>query len=247
VSVDDGDGSRGRAAFDWLGNGESGMVVPSVASSIGTPAVATPPVATPAIPTPIVATRRERPRARTGVLGWSAFAFAIVVPPLGFVLSLIARALSLRKYRRTTRVLNAALTLSIVLSVVLAAGGAVAYAFAQANADQAKLVAAARPFCVSLNKTPGVLDKPAYGWPTEVKALPDTVVDMMAFETRWEKLAKIAPEPIKLEVTSIGAAAKTIVGEVQSSDTINRQSNLARMNTVTSGTTIPAYVAKFCT
>jgi hypothetical protein len=246
VSVGGDGGGSGGGAFDWLGNGESGMVVPSVSPSIGAPVLDAPSLASPTIPTPIVATRRERPRARTGVLGWIAFVFAIVAPPLGFVLSVIARALSLRKYRRTTRVLSAALTLSIVLSVVLAAGGAVAYAFAQANTDQAKLVAAAQPFCVSLNKTPGVLDKPAYGWPTDIKALPETIADMRAYEARWEKLAKIAPQPIKPEVASVGAAAKTIVGEVVASNTISRESNLSRMSTVTSATTIPAYVAKYC-
>jgi hypothetical protein len=232
-----GDGGGGtQSPFDWTGASPRVGVAPETA-----------PETAPALAPPLVTSRRERQRARTGPVGWAALVFAILAPPLGFILSLIARALSLRKYRRTTRVLNAALTLSIVFSVILAAGGAVAYAFGLANADEAKIVAESHAFCVSLSKTPGVLDQPAYGWPTEVKSLPETIADMKAYEKRWEELAKIAPQTIREQVASIGAAAKTIVGEVESSNTIERDSNLARMSTVTSATTIPSYTAKYCT
>jgi hypothetical protein len=242
--VSTGDGANGAQhggperghAFDWLG-GERGQVSPV------TPAGATEQEQS---PTPFVDTRRPRKRARTSPLGWAALVFAVLAPPLGLILSLIARSLSLKKYRRTTKPVNAAFTLSIVFCFLLAASGAVGYAIAQANADEAKIVADSKPFCDSLGTTPGVLDEPAFGWPVEVKSLPDTEVDMKSYQKRWQDLAKLAPTAIRVEVRSIAAAAKTVVDSVESTDVINRQSNLDKMSSVTDATTIPAYVAKYC-
>jgi hypothetical protein len=226
---------RGRA-FDWQG-GEHGQV------STTTQAFATEQQQS---PTPFVDTRRPRQQARTSPLGWAALVFAILAPPLGLILSLITRSLSLKKYRRTTKPVNAALTVSIVFCFLLAASGAVGYAITQANADEAKIVADSKPFCDSLGTTPGVLDEPAYGWPIEVKSLTDTVVDMKAYEKRWQGLAKLAPTAIQTEVQSIAAAAKTVVDSVESTEVIDRQSNLDKMSSVTDATTIPTYVAKYC-
>jgi hypothetical protein len=238
MSIDSGGTGDGQPrAFDW------GLGGDSAPTTTGTPGI---PDAS-GVPATVALTRRRRERARTTPLGWAALVFAIIVPPLGFVLSLIARSLSLRRYRRTTSALNAALTISIVLSVLVAAGGGVAYAISLASADEAKIVAESKPFCDSLDATPGILDQQGYGWPTEVKALPETLDDMKAYQQRWQKLADLAPKGIATEVDSIAAAATTIVGEVESTKTINRQQNVDSMNLVTSATTtIPTWVAKYC-
>ena len=83
---------------------------------------------------------------------------------------------------------------------------------------------------------------------TLIKTLDDSLVDMKAYETRWKKLADLAPAGIHAEVSSVAAAAATIVTNVEHSKTIDRAGNLASMTSVTTATsTIPEWVAKYCT
>jgi hypothetical protein len=258
MSIDDGTNSSSEpTSFNWgLGGSTEQSVTPS--PIFGDEAIAASPItAPPTGPVDYPATDtltaplgslRPRQRARTTGLGWAALVFAFLVPPLGFVLSLVARAFSLRRFRRTTSVISLALTLSIVFTLLAGAGGVVALVFAQAAEKEKQITADSQPFCTSLATTPGVLDQPAYGWPTDVKPLADSLVDMNAYATRWKALAAIAPDGIHKVVKSVVDAATTIINNVTVSQTIDRDANLASMVSVTSATTsIPEWVAKYCT
>jgi len=137
-------------------------------------------------------------------------------------------------------------TLGIVgLSVALIAGaGLAAWSAVRSSEDAVKADSAA--FCAELATTPGVLAQAGFGWPTEVADLPTTVASMKAYQERWSTLAEIGPPTIRADLRAIATAAGTVAASVEASQSINRQGNLAAIDTVTSQTVVPAWAAKYC-
>ena len=191
--------------------------------------------------------RAARPRRHASVLEWIGLVLAVLAPPLGLVITIIARVIARRRYGWTTAVARAATVISIVLTLVLAAGSVVYAIIAENEAAEARVVAAAQPLCDSLAETPGVLELEAYGWPTEIAPIADTVVAMKLYQERWQQLAGIAPASAKAGTTAIADQAALLVTGVESTQAIDRTANLAAMKTVTDASGLPQFAATFCT
>ena len=155
---------------------------------------------------------------------------------------------SRKQTRRRAAVDTRSLTIPIivVVLVVLALGGAAFTAWSFVQSSEAQVRAASAPFCADLGKTPGVLDQPGFGWPTDVADLPTTLGEMRAYQSSWKTLAAEAPPTIKADVAAVATAAGTIADGVETSKSIDRPGSLARISSVTSHTVIPAWAQKYC-
>jgi hypothetical protein len=190
--------------------------------------------------------RPERTVHRAGPVDWAALVLAIIAPPVGLLTSIVARILSSRTRGWTSAVARAATVVGIILTIALAIGGGVLTAIGQSDVAEAKLVADSAPFCASLAETPGVLELPGFGWPTEKTALAETLVAMQAYTDRWKGLTDVAPDGIRIGVRSVADAGQTLVSAVSSTQTIDRVKNLSQIESVTAASGIPAYVATYC-
>jgi len=190
--------------------------------------------------------RPDRTAARTPPLVWAALVFAIVVPPVGLVLSIVARTLPRRGRLARSWPLPVATTVSIVLTIVLIVVAAIGGIFAKQAADEAAIVSASAGYCASLAETPGVLSSPGFGWPIDKASVSDSIASMTAYEERWQNLALIAPAGVASDTTAIAETAAALISSAESSRTIDVQGNLDRISSVTGATAIPAYVAKYC-
>jgi len=190
--------------------------------------------------------RPERERPHAGALDWASLALAFLVPPLGLILSIVTRILSSARNGWTTGVARAATVIGIILTIALIAGGIVFNAISQSEAADAAIVAESAAFCAALDETPGVLEQPAFGWPTDRTALPETTVAIQAYYDRWAALTDLAPAGVRPGVRSVANAAQSLLTAVETTRTIDRERNLDQMTTVTEASGIPAYVAKYC-
>ena len=183
---------------------------------------------------------------RTSVLEWIGLFLAILVPPVGLLVTIVARIVTRYCHHWTTTVAKAATVISIVLTVLLAAGYAVYAVSAERDAAAARVVANAQPLCNALAETPGVLELDAYGWPTEIAPLTVTLDSMRAYQAHWLQLAEIAPESAKAGVTAIADQAALLISSVEGSQAIDRGKNLATMKAVTDVSGLPQYVDTYC-
>jgi len=190
--------------------------------------------------------RPEREVPKASPLEWASLGLAVVLPPLGLVLSVVAGFIARRTHGWTTWVVKTATVVGAILTVVLIAGGVVFTAIGNAEAADAKIVADSAAFCAALDETPGVLDQPGFGWPTERSAIPETIVGMQAYLDRWTSLTDVAPAGVRPGVRSVANAAQSLLTAVQTTQVIDRERNLSDINSVTSASGITQYVAKYC-
>ncbi len=155
---------------------------------------------------------------------------------------------SRKETRRRAAVDTRSLTIPIIVIVlvVLAIGGAAFTAWSFVQSSEAQVKTASAPFCAKLAETPGVLDQPGFGWPTDAADLPTTLEEMRAYQASWKALAAVAPPTIKADVAGVATAAGTIADGVETSKSIDRPASLARITSVTSRTVVPAWVDKYC-
>lgn len=190
--------------------------------------------------------RPARVKPRTSVLEWVGLVLAVVVPPLGLLVTVVARIIVRYRHHWTTTVAKTATVVSIVLTLVLAAGAVVYSVIAEKDAEAARVVAAAQPLCDGLAQTPGVLELEGYGWPTAVAPIADTLAAMTAYQQQWQQLAELAPASAKAGTTAIAAQAAILVTAVETTQAIDRTRNLSTMKSVTDVSGLPQYVATYC-
>jgi len=190
--------------------------------------------------------RPEREVPKASPLEWASLALAVVLPPLGFLLSLVAGFIARRTHGWTTWVVRTATVVGAILTVALIAGGLVLTAIGDSEAADAKIVADSAAFCASLDETPGVLDQPGFGWPTDRSAIPETILGMQAYLDRWTALMDVAPEGVRPGVRSVTNAAQSLITAVETTKAIDRQRNLDQISSVTAASGVQQYVAKYC-
>lgn len=158
----------------------------------------------------------------------------------------LTRAEATRSRRAAVDSRSLFVPLAITLAAVLVLGGAgfAAWSMVQSSEDQVRADSAA--FCANINSTPGVLDEPAFGWPTAVTDLPTTLKDMREYHKRWKEIAATAPPTIKADVAAVAKASNLIATNVGQTKTIDRATSLAQMQAVTSKTDIRAWYDKYC-
>lgn len=236
---------RARGAFDeLLAVSASNEPVPE---SGGTVVLAD--ADTDASPTFDFSERPARVRAHTTVIDWATLVLAIIAPPVGFVASIVVRMLSYRKHGWTSRVTRTATVVAVIMTAVLAVVVAIGMNVATADAAQAARVSASAPLCVELQGVdgePGVLEQPGFGWPMERTAIPETLIAMKDYQARWTSLAELAPAFETSSVRAVADAAGTLVNQVETSQTIDRERNLAQISTITAQSTLPQWFATYC-
>ena len=191
--------------------------------------------------------RPARVKPRASVLEWIGLVLAVVAPPLGLVVTIVARAIARRRHQWTTRVARVATVIAIVMTIVAGAGGAVYAVVAANDAEAARVVAEAQPLCAGLAETPGVLELEGYGWPTEIATIDTTLAAMQAYQARWQQLADLAPASVKAGTAAIADQAAMLVTAVETSRAIDRAGNLAAIKTVTDASGLPQFAATYCT
>ena len=190
--------------------------------------------------------RPARVTPRTSVLEWIGLVLAVVTPPIGLLVTIAARIVTRHRHHWTTTVAKAATVVSIVLTLLLGVGAVGLAIVNEQNAAAARVVAEAQPLCDGLAATPGVLDLEAYGWPTEIAPIAVTLDAMRVYQARWQQLADIAPASAAAGTTAIADQAAMLVGAVETSQAIDRTSNLAAMTAVTDASGLPQFVATYC-
>jgi len=190
--------------------------------------------------------RPPRVKPKTSVLEWIGLVLAVIAPPLGLVVTIVARIVTRYRNHWTTTVAKAATVISVILTLVLAAGTVVYSALAEEQAAEDRVFASAQPLCEALATTPGVLDTPGYGWPIEVAALPQTLDAMRAYQARWTELTALAPDAAKANLGAIADQAAVLVAAVESTQAIDRQGNLSKMAAVTGASGLPTWVETYC-
>lgn len=190
--------------------------------------------------------RPEPVRLRAGVGDWTSLVLAVVAPPIGLALSIVVRVVSWRRTGWTSAVARTATVLGAVFTILVIIGGVILSEIAGDAAAEAKIASDSAPLCAALAETPGVLEAPAFGWPTEQGTLAETLVAMKAYQERWRSLADIAPAGINPGVTAVANAATTLVTSVETNRSIDRAGNLAQMSVVTASSGVPAFTGKYC-
>jgi hypothetical protein len=99
---------------------------------------------------------------------------------------------------------------------------------------------------VELQSTPGILAEPGFGWPTDRTPLPETLAAMRDYQARWELLASKAPSFAKAPVGSIAEAAAVLVNQVETSNSIDRATNLSQISMITDQSGLVDWVAIYC-
>lgn len=183
---------------------------------------------------------------KTPVLDWVAFGLAFLIPPVGLIMSVVARMLGRRQRGWTTRAARSATAISIALTIVMGIGVAVGWELVRQQVARDELVAQSQPLCALERTHPGMLADPAFGWPPLESSIQASIVSMTEYELLWKNLAGSAPEKIQPDVQAVASAAESIVTNVETSRIIDHSKNVAQMTAVASSSGIPAWVAEYC-
>lgn len=141
---------------------------------------------------------------------------------------------------------SVAVPILIVLLVLGVIGGSLFTGWVLVQQSEAAVKADSAAFCANLAETPGVLDEPAFGWPTGGADLNSSLDLMKEYQARWETIAEIAPPTIGPDTRAVADAAAAVTEGIVASKSIDRQASLAAMLSVTSKTAIPAWAHKYC-
>lgn len=190
--------------------------------------------------------RPQQSKPKAGPLDWASFVLAVVLPPVGLVLSVVVRIVSYSRRGWTSGVARAATVVGVVFTLVAGGAAFTLNTIAEEEAAEAARVAASVPLCSALAETPGVLEAPAFGWPVDVAALPATLELMKAYQLRWSELAAIAPSDQTSAVRSISVAAQTLVSSVETTKSIDRQRNLEQMTAITTQSGLIDWYSQYC-
>lgn len=189
---------------------------------------------------------QQPPKRRAPALDWIALVLAVLAPPIGLITSVIARILARTRQGWSTRVARAATVVSVILTLVLGAGGVGLFALDRQAAARAELVAQTVPLCTMVDAHPGILTDPAFGWPPVGASIAESLTAMTEYATRWQALVPHAPKQIAVDVEVVAKTAQSIVTGIETSRTVDGNSNFARMQAIAASSTLPAWVAEYC-
>lgn len=186
------------------------------------------------------------PKRRASPLDWIALALAVLAPPIGLITSVVARLVSRAAQGWSSKVARAATVVSVILSLALGAGGVGLFALDRQAAARAELVAQTVPLCTMVDAHPGILTDPAFGWPQLEATIPESLATMTEYAARWQALVPHAPKQIAADVEAVAKTAQSIVTGIETSRTVDGNSNLARMQAIAASSTLPTWVAEYC-
>jgi hypothetical protein len=188
--------------------------------------------------------RAHAPRA--SVLDWSALGVAVVLPPVGLVLSIAAHIVDRRRVGWASTVTKVATGVGCVLSIVLAAGTVVALDTREKTAAHDAIVASSAEFCSAVTSTDGLLTSDTFGWPEVGATIPLTIVAMEQYTARWMSIADVAPDGIQDGAQTMATAGQSVVDSVTASRTVDPAGNVALLQSAASSSGITAWAAEYC-
>jgi hypothetical protein len=190
--------------------------------------------------------RQSRPRSANGPLDWVAFALAILAPPAGLLLGIVAVVTEPRTKGFVTGLAKAAIAVGAVLSVVLGVAFAVYTKVSNDQADHNAIVASSRAWCTSLKSNPAALSSDTFGWPSPADTIPDSITAMKQYVAHWQSLVKLAPAGIRSDTRTIATTAQSIVSSVESTQTLDDSSDVAQMQNAVATTGITSWAGNYC-
>ncbi|MCW2601768.1 MAG: hypothetical protein JWM02_3597 [Frankiales bacterium] len=193
-----------------------------------------------------LAPREVGRRRATGPLDWSALALAILVPPLGFLVAIVALIVGARRNGWGAAVSKAAVAVSLVLSLALAGGAVVVSRSLAEKAAVDSVIASSSKWCAVVRKDPAILQSQTFGWPDSADTVAASIVRMQRYERFWRNAASVAPAGIQADTTRIADTAKQVIASVSASRVIDAQGNSAQIQQAVAASSIPNWVSQNC-
>jgi hypothetical protein len=190
--------------------------------------------------------RHSTARWGNGPLDWIAFVLAFLAPPIGLLAGIGAVIVDSRTKGYAAGIAKAAIGIGAALSIVLGVAFVVVSKINSDQAAHASIVASSRAWCAKLDSNPATLSSDTFGWPSPGDTIPSSIAAMTSFEAYWDGLAKLAPAGIRADTQKVADAAKSIVGAVQSTQTLNDAGNIAQLQNVVATSGIHGWVSNYC-
>jgi hypothetical protein len=191
-----------------------------------------------------------RPRAErrpgTSPLDIAALVFAIIGPPIGIIVGVLAMRSSSSRNGWASGVSRAATWIASILTVVLIAGGVVFSNVARVTAEHDAIVVSGAQFCSAITADPNTLASGTFGWPAVQGSIADSIVSMKQFESFWQGLSASAPVSIRPEVDKVVKLGQEIITSVDSSRILDDASNVSAMQQLATASKIPQWMAEYC-
>lgn len=189
----------------------------------------------------------------------AALAAAIVLPPVGLVLGIIAIIKGKQIRGWASDLARAAISVSLVMTIVFVAVGGYlwftetekAEQLAQVKADQrarALIVKASAPFCEVLAANPSIFgaDDPDFGWPA-LDAPEGYLPAIATYSSVWTQLSEVAPAGILDDVTAISQRVAGVVQIASALGNSNRAGDLLGLHEKSDVAGVEAWYFEYCT
>jgi hypothetical protein len=188
----------------------------------------------------------------------AAIVAAVVLPPIGLVTAVIAliRGKQIRGW--ASDLARAAVTVSVVMSVVFASVGGYVWFTQAERAEQLAVVkaeqrvhdrleAASAPFCDVLAAHPTIYATadPDYGWPA-LDAPAGYNEAIAEYATVWAQLAEVAPEGIAAETAAISERVAGVVSVANALGSNNRAGDLLGFKAADDLATVESWYVEYC-
>ena len=200
------------------------------------------------------------PQSRPGLraLDIAAFAAAFVLPPVGLITAVVAILRGKKVRGWASDLARAAISVSLVMTVVFAGVGASIWVTETEKAEQLAAVkaeqrahdrveAASAPFCEVLAANPTLYSTadPDYGWPA-IDAEGGYNAAIAAYSAVWAHVAEVAPAGIAEETTAISARVAGVVSIANALGASNRAGDLLGLHEKDDLATVESWYVEYC-
>lgn len=188
----------------------------------------------------------------------AAIVAAVILPPVGLVTAIVALIRGKQVRGWASDLARAAVSVSVVMTLVFAGVGAYVWITETENAEQLAVVkaeqrahdrvaAASAPFCEVLAANPTIYSTadPDYGWPAlDAPAGYNTAI--AEYAAVWAQLATVAPEGIAAETAAISERVAGIVNIANALGAENRAGDLLTFHAADDLATVESWYVEYC-
>jgi hypothetical protein len=206
---------------------------------------------------PLAPTPAPRPSWLAG-LDIAALVTAVILPPIGLITAIVALIKGKQLRGWGSDLARAAISVSLVMTVVFAGVGAYVWASETEKAEQlaalkaeqrahALVEVASEPFCGVLAAHPTIYSTadPDYGWPA-VDAPEGYNAAIANYAAVWAELAAVAPEGIAAETAAISERVAGVVSIANALGASNRAGDLLSLHAQTDLATVESWYVEYC-
>lgn len=188
----------------------------------------------------------------------AALAAAVIVPPVGFITAIVALNRGRRIRGWASDLARAAVSVSLVMTLVFAAVGGVLWIqetdrqeqLAVVKAEQRahdRVAATSAQFCETLAANPTIYSTadPDYGWPA-LDAPGGYNAAIADYAAVWAQIAEVAPAGIAEETAAISERVTGIVNIANALGSENRAGDLLGLHAATDLATVESWYVEYC-